>query len=560
MLCFVSTNAIAQQPTVRDNYRLNQPANYSANKERALIREILEPELILRLEPGQSKIIRTNYPIVRSATSHPEVVTIQPFGETEIEVVGANIGKTTLTFWFEVPNGSVHVLRYFVEVDNERVKQKQRESRVKRLQSQVNELFPNSQVFLVPIDDKVIVRGQARDAKESFEIMQLLSRSASNAYGGQAQLAGDTGGFGIGNGGGWGFSTNPNFNGGYGSGRGLQPRSSFNGGVGNAAGSASVDDGMQFNFINMLTVPGEQQVMLKVRIAELVRSSNRSMGVDISAVFDGEQISHLISGGGNLTAILNDGDVSFLLKAIASHGYGKILAEPTLVTISGKPARFLAGGEFAVPTTVGIGGVGAASTAFHGFGTELSFTPTITDKDLIRLEVSPSFSTLNPDASVGGIPGLSRRSVQTTVDLREGQWLAIAGLIQDEQGGQRARLPFLGDMPVLGGLFGNQDTTRQETELVVLVSPELIHPLEANQLPLMLPGMEVTDPTDDDFFRRHLTEGYRGFEHRSTVWPEQAAHQGGYRREAILDQIKPRIGRRIATQGAYISGPSGFSE
>ena len=205
--------------------------------------------------------------------------------------------------------------------------------------------------------------------------------------------------------------------------------------------------------------------------------------------------------------ILDGGDVDFVLGAIETHGYGKILAEPTLVTLSGRTAQFLAGGEFAVPTTVGIGGVGAATTTFRGFGTELSFTPTVLDKDLVRLEVSPSFSTLNTDATVGGIPGLSRRSVDTTVDLREGQWLAIAGLIQDEQGGQHSRFPFLGNLPIAGHLFSQRSTSRFETELVVLVSPQLVHPLETEQLPLFLPGMEVTDPTNTDFFARKLIEG-----------------------------------------------------
>ena len=541
---------ILSQPSTRQaKNALENPAVYSAFKERALIREIMEPELILRLEPGQSKIIRTNYPITRTATNHPDIVDFNPFDSYEVEVFGKTPGESTLSFWYEVPSGGVHILRYHVQVSNEQEKQRKRESRVKRLQLQVNELFPNSQVFLIPVEDKVIVRGQARDSKEAFEIMQLLGQSRGNPY------VGNNSRFGNGN----------NIFGNFGANSGYSSNFFANqqlaiGQNPDGADRSLSDDFDDVSFINMMSVPGEQQVMLKVRIAELNRSSNRSMGFDFDVMFDGNQISHLISGAGNLTAILSDGDVRFLLSAIASHGYGKILAEPTLVTISGKPARFIAGGEFAVPTAVGVGGVGAASTQFRGFGTELSFTPTITDKDLIRIEVSPSFSTLNSDATVGGIPGLSRRSVDTTVDLREGQWLAIAGLIQDEQGGQRARLPFVGDMPIIGGLFGHSDTSRQETELVVLVSPELVHPLEAEQVPLLLPGMNITDPTDDDFFLRHQTQGYEGFDHRSTAFPERAAQLGGYRRQVILDHLKPRVSRRIKSQQAYVTGPSGFSK
>ena len=118
------------------------------------------------------------------------------------------------------------------------------------------------------------------------------------------------------------------------------------------------------------------------------------------------------------------------------------------------------------------------------------------DKDKIRLQVAPSFSSINEGNTVNGIPGLDTRGVTTTVDLREGQWLAIAGLIQDQQAGSRARIPYLGDIPVLGAAFGRQEVRREETELVVLVSPELVHPLEPEQAPHLLPGMSVTEPTD----------------------------------------------------------------
>ena len=161
--------------------------------------------------------------------------------------------------------------------------------------------------------------------------------------------------------------------------------------------------------------------------------------------------------------------------------------------------------------------------------------------------MSPSFSSLNGDATVNGIPGLNRRSVDTTVDLREGQWLAIAGLIQEEQGGNRSGLPYLGTLPRLGGLFGRHNTTRNETELIVLVSPELVHPMEPDQVPLRLPGMEVTDPTDADFFHRNLIEGFQDNHYRSTVWPEMSAQLKSVMRSA--DAIQCDI------QQEYVCGP-----
>jgi len=237
------------------------------------------------------------------------------------------------------------------------------------------------------------------------------------------------------------------------------------------------------------------------------------------------------------------------------------LAEPTLVTLSGQTANFIAGGEFPVPTTVGVAGVGAVSTTFRGFGTQLAFTPTVLDKDRIRLQVSPSFSTLNATNSVNGIPGLNTRAVDTTVDLREGQWLAIAGLIQDEQGGTRGRIPGIGDVPLLGALFGNQSFTRDETELVVLVSPELVHPLEAEQVPMLLPGMEVTDPTNYDFFWRQQIEGTPNVHHRSTVWPVYQRRIRDAKAAAKLEarQAKQNAGYQDC-QKYFVQGPHGFSE
>ena len=553
---------------------LLNPNDRVVAKEKGLIREIVGPELLLRLYPTQSRIVVMNFDVTRTATSDPDVVDVQAFNTKEIEIIGKNEGEATLTFWYDEPGVGIRSIRYLVQVRREEKFQWMREDRIREFQARLNELFPNSQVMLFPVEDKLIVRGQVRDSEEAQQILRLLGfsdgqlgnnrRYGRGRFGGQLQYAGDyaSGGSGFANGYASSSSAFGTFNsrGAYfPSGSPDGPPEEINGGNSQSQlkGGLGIDSS---KIINQLKVTGEQQVMLKVRVAELVRGSRRSAGADIRAVFDHFEVSHLISGGGNVTAILSDPDVSFFLRAIGNHSYGKILAEPTLVTISGKPARFLAGGQFAVPTTVGIGGVGAASTTFRGFGTELTFTPTIRDKDLVRLEVSPSFSTLNADASVGGIPGLNQRSVDTTVDLREGQWLAIAGLIQDEQGGQRTRLPFVGDLPVFGNLFGTQDTSRTETELIVLVSPELVHPLEQEQVPLLLPGMEVTDPTDDDFFLRHQTEGYRGFDFRSTLYPERQAHLGGYKSDELSRQINGKARRLMRLNEAYVCGPTGFSE
>jgi pilus assembly protein CpaC len=309
--------------------------------------------------------------------------------------------------------------------------------------------------------------------------------------------------------------------------------------------------------INLLHVPGEQQVMLKVRVAELKRSALRRMGADFAFQAGDFSFASALTVNGAFQAVLNSADVQLALSALSSNRMSKVLAEPNLVTLSGYPATFIAGGQFAVPTVVGVGGVQAATTNFQGFGTQIMFTPTVLDKDHIRLQVVPTFSTINAGNSVNGIFGLDTRSVSTTVDLREGQWLAIAGLLQDQQAGDKARVPWLGDIPILDTIFSQKSATRDESELVILVSPELVHPMEADQVPMILPGMEVTEPDDWAFFIRGRYEGNPDKYHRSTVWPIYQYGAQDARARAII-QAKHSAHYTQADQ-YYINGAHGFT-
>jgi pilus assembly protein CpaC len=304
----------------------------------------------------------------------------------------------------------------------------------------------------------------------------------------------------------------------------------------------------------MLDIPGEMQVMLKVRVAELSRSALRHIGSQLNLNFGDFSLNSGFGLGGAFNAVLNSKDVQLTIDAISTNSYGKILAEPNLVTLSGNPASFIAGGEFAVPTAVGVNGIGAVSTNFQGFGAQLQFTPTVLDKDRIRLQVAPTFSSINTTNTVNGIPGLTTRAVTTTVELREGQWLAIAGLIQDEQTGAKSGVPWLGDIPYLGVLFSNRSVTRDETELLVLISPELVHPLEPEEAPLILPGMEVTQPSDWAEFLVGDYEGRFGCEHRSTTAPVDQQHL----REMRIDA--KRETRYQRSEDRYLEGPHGFSQ
>jgi pilus assembly protein CpaC len=161
------------------------------------------------------------------------------------------------------------------------------------------------------------------------------------------------------------------------------------------------------------------------------------------------------------------------------------------------------------------------TTDFRAFGAIVTVLPSVLDKDRIRLQVAPEFSQINGDLTVNNIPSLNTRAVRTTVEMREGQTLAIGGLLSDSMTGNSR-----GTIPFINNIIGRRNLSRSETELIILVTPELVHPLEPEEVP-PLPGFDVTEPTELEFFLGHL-EGLPTREHRSTVWPALSRrYQGG---------------------------------
>lgn len=489
------------------------------NKIDSVIENVVEPEAALRIPLRQSKLIRTKFDIKRVSAADPAVIDVVAFDTREIELIGKQVGSTTMTLWLR-DETQTKLMSLLVKVDADKTGLERRRLEFGELQDELNEMFPGSKIRLFPVADKILVKGQARDAAEAERILSVLRRQGGSA-GAYGALNGSVSA----------------------QGTAADPIPG-----GSPAGAAS----SSFSVISMLTIPGEQQVMLKVRLAELNRTAARKLGVKVEG-----QIKDFLFGtnlaGQASTAFVNGtfSDASFkvALEALETHGVAKILAEPNLVTLSGQPATFIAGGEFPVPTVVGVDGVGAASTSFKGFGAQLEFTPTVLDKSRIRLHVSPTFSSINQANSVNGIFGLDTRAATTTVDLREGQVLAIAGLIQDQQSGASSRLPYLGAIPVAGALFTNKQVTRSESELLIVVSPEIVSALDPRSAPALLPGMEVTEPNDFDLYFRNQIEGRTNEQYRSTVWPK-------YRDRLVHPRIDLSQQR---ADGYYVSGPCGLS-
>jgi pilus assembly protein CpaC len=232
-----------------------------------------------------------------------------------------------------------------------------------------------------------------------------------------------------------------------------------------------------------------------------------------------------------LFGIFDKGNFELFFNALRRNQLLKILAEPNLVALNGQRANFLSGGQFFIPTAqAGAGGLsGAISAQAVDFGVRLDFLAHILDDDVIRLTVDPEVSS--PDFTVattlvaGGspVPGLNKRSAHTTVELRQGQTLAIAGLMSVTLDGTTNRIPGLGDLPIFGTFFSNTTGSRTEKELIVLVTPYLVEPLNHDQVPPS-PGDEVNTPNDLEFYLLSRLEGRTGRDFRATTEYDDAVH------------------------------------
>jgi pilus assembly protein CpaC len=251
--------------------------------------------------------------------------------------------------------------------------------------------------------------------------------------------------------------------------------------------------------INLLEVPGKHQVLLKVKVAEVARSFRENLGVDFyfnnRGMYTGSLLGELSSGsldGGqidvgdaaNLFFGLRSTNVDVFVQALHDQGLLQILAEPNLVARSGETATFLAGGEFPVPIVQG-GMSDNVTIEYKEYGVRLNFTPTVLSDRVIHLDVSPEVSDLDFSQGVqfGGyvIPLVLTRRAHTVVKMEKGQTFAIAGLIsQTKQKGKR-KVPVMGDLPVLGNLFQSRSLTARETELLILITPEIVAPLREEQ-------------------------------------------------------------------------------
>ncbi|MGD9160019.1 MAG: type II and III secretion system protein family protein [Desulfobacteraceae bacterium] len=306
---------------------------------------------------------------------------------------------------------------------------------------------------------------------------------------------------------------------------------------------------------NLITITGSQQVQLEVRIAEVSRSGLKQMGLgflnnndwSIGLFASGKAtgsssamnsvtpptITETIDPFGNYTKTTTTGgttrnlssgidlstpfgsafqvvlhavedDSMAILSILKGQGLSRILASPTLVAMSGQEAEFMVGGEYPYPVQ---GFLGRTTIEYKHFGIMLIFTPTVVGKETISIQVQPEVSSLDYSSAVnsGGVavPGLRTRKGSTTLQLKDGQTFAMAGLISEEVQSTLNKVPFLGDIPILGSLFTSKQYQRSETELVIIVTPRLVRAMNPNEVP-PLPGEgDMDNISDADFFLKN---------------------------------------------------------
>jgi len=394
---------------------------------------------VLHLQVGQSKVLRSTYPITRISVADPEIADIILISEREVYVNGLSSGVTNLSIWGKNRFTSATVT---VEADLTLLKEK------------LHQILPGQKISVQAAGASVVLSGEV-----SGPLAQDTALSLAGSWGG----------------------------------------------------------GKRENVVNLLHVGGVQQVMVEVRLAEIDRTILDRMGINWTAVarqgnIYAQQINALAaiqsltrvflggtgtgSSGGvgttftqslstNLEGIVgfkNAGLIwTMFFDILKQNNLGRVLAEPNLVTTSGQEASFLAGGEYPVPVPQsGVGGT-TITIDYKKYGVGLNFTPVVLDGDKIAMRLEPEVSELDPSTTVTisgfTIEGLLVRRMSTHLEVLDGQTIAMAGLLKNEDRNIVNKFPWVGDVPILGNLFRSSSWQKQETELVVLVTPHLVKPV-----------------------------------------------------------------------------------
>jgi pilus assembly protein CpaC len=435
----------------------------------------------VNLVVGRSVVVIAPWPTVRVAVTDPTVANVEVLTPEQVLVQGLKVGSTDIILWSE-DEQQTWQQRLVVRLDVERIR--------KALQT----LFPTAELQVSDSGDVLLVQGLLRSTDQAEQLHQFLEKA-------------------------------------------------------------------KITYVDTTCVSGVHQVQLQVRVAEVSRDALRQLGMNwfsgAGSYFFGQRlggsglasidigvesgVNEAVQGvaatggtvgpsGGNLDWVfLNDVgpgsavtvlggfpeiDLAFYLQALAENGYLRILANPTLVALSGESANFLAGGEYPIPVPQSgagaAGGTAAITIQYKEYGVLLSFLPIVLGDGRIRLIASQEVSQLSDTGAVvlsdTVVPALIKRKADTTLELQSGQSFAMAGLLQRTNTASTSRLPGLGNLPVVGVLFRSVRYQEQETELVIMVTASVVEPFSA-ATPPPLPGVTHAVPNDWELYMEGRIEG-----------------------------------------------------
>jgi pilus assembly protein CpaC len=413
----------------------------------AIVADGLSQTGSVNLTVNKSTVITTRSPYKRVSIGQPDIADINTLAPTTILLTAKKAGTTQLILWDESDRSQV--IDIFVEFD------------LKALQDQLKVMFPDSKLDAVAMGDSVALRGRVPNLTVAEQVVAMATPYAPKV-------------------------------------------------------------------MNLLEISGGQQVMLQVRFAEVSRGAISSLGIRTDFTEPGSTFGFINGPGGSPIGALgarqpvtidanvnvygagNIGNFAFegFISALKSNNLLRVLAEPNLTATSGEEASFLAGGEIPVPVPQSSGAGTTITIEYKQFGVRLNFVPVVLGNGRLKLKVAPEVSELDFSNAVTlsgtQIPALNKRNVTTTVELADGQTFAIAGLLNSRVQANHSSTPYLGDLPIIGALFRSVRYERRESELLLLVTPRVVAPMNPDQV-TTVPGEKWRHPADHElFFGRDL--------------------------------------------------------
>jgi len=435
---------------------------------------------------GHVVVLPLPEPVSRVVVGDPKVADYRLISRTELYVLGKSVGTTNFLLWRQSGPPVSPTVKVSADLDP--------------LAESLKTALPREQdIELMMASGSVVLRGSVADVGAADAAVQLaqaytrqLNRYLASSTGGSASGGASTGAAQA-------TAASP----------GTSPSSS-------SGASSSGGASAQSQVINLLRIRDAQQVMLDVRIAEVSKSLLDKLGLRVQAAGGGDirwnVLSSFLGGGGATAGLLFSNGNAINLEAEKQDGLVRILAEPTIVAMSGQEGSFLVGGKVYIPITQSVGTGGSAVTLQEReFGVGLKFVPTVLDGGRISLKVAPEVSEISKETVSSGsqsgstlLPAFTTRRVSTTVQLQDGQSLVIGGLVRNSSTANRNAFPILGEIPILGALFRSNQFVADLTELVVVVRARLV---QATDTPPSLPTDSVRAPTRREFFLDNRLQG-----------------------------------------------------